>query len=258
MVEKSKKKLIFSLSQKKYRDKTGLFVAEGPKLVNDLLDAGINEEIILTTDRNILKSGKRKYHVDVVDSRELKQVSFLKTPQKILAVLKKPEFTFTFGEHSENLTLCLDGIQDPGNMGTILRLADWFGIPYVVCSKDTADVFNPKVVQASMGAFARVKVLYTDLSAFCFRSARELNLPVFGTFMHGENIYSASLSQKGIIVLGNEGKGIRPETEKAVTRRLSIPNFNRQHAISTMESLNVGMAASVICSEFRRPCFLSG
>lgn len=257
MVEKSKKKLIFSLSQKKYRDKTGLFVAEGTKLVNDLLDAGINEEIILTTDSNVLKSGNREYLVDVVDSREIKQVSFLKTPQKILAVLKKPEFTFTFGEHSDSLTLCLDGIQDPGNMGTILRLADWFGIPYVVCSKDTADVFNPKVVQASMGAFARVKVFYTDLTTFCLRSARELNLPVFGTFMNGENIYSASLSRKGLIILGNEGQGIRPETEKTVTKRLSIPKFNRQRGISTMESLNVGMAASIICSEFRRPFFLS-
>src|SRR5690554_3755563 len=190
MVGKSKKKLISSLSQKKYRDKTGFFVAEGPKLVNDLLSAGMRAELIFTTDSNILKHTDSKLLAENINDQELKQISFLKTPQKILAVFKKTEPKFIFGEHSESLTLCLDGIQDPGNMGTILRLADWFAISHVICSRDTTDVFNPKVVQASMGAFARLKVLYTDLSPFCQQSVSDLNMEVFGTFMDGENIYS--------------------------------------------------------------------
>ncbi|MGQ1891684.1 TrmH family RNA methyltransferase [Thermophagus sp. OGC60D27] len=255
MIGKAKKKLISSLSHKKYRDKTGLFVAEGPKLVKDLLIAGMEPELILTTNSALFEAAPDQPSTAIIDNRELKQLSFLKNPREVIAIFRKPNFNFTFGEHSESLTLCLDGIQDPGNMGTILRLADWFSIPNVVCSPDTADVFNPKVVQASMGAFARTKVHYTPLSTFCQRSAEELNLEVFGTFMEGENIYSLSLPRKGIIVLGNEGNGIRPETERTITTRLTIPKFGNPTAHSSMESLNVGMAAAIMCSEFHRSIF---
>ena len=252
MVGKTKKKLISSLSHKKYRDKTGLFVAEGPKLVKDLLKAGLQPELILTTDKSLFEFINCQPVVEPIDNRELKQLSFLKTPREVIALFRKPNFNFTFGEHSESLTLCLDGIQDPGNLGTILRLADWFKIPYIVCSPDTTDVFNPKVVQASMGAFARVNIHYTTLASFCQRSAKELNLDVFGTFMNGENIYTLDLPPKGIIVLGNEGNGIRPDTSKTITTRLTIPKIESSTGHSSMESLNVGVAAAIVCSEFRR------
>jgi TrmH family RNA methyltransferase len=185
---------------------------------------------------------------EVLTPPELQKISFLKTAQKILAVFKKPSPTFEFGQHDNQLLLCLDGIQDPGNLGTIIRLADWFGISTVVCSEDTADVFNPKVVQASMGAISRVEVIYTDLPEFCRKTVQELNMEVFGTFMEGKNIYSLDTPSSGLIVMGNEGQGIRPATEKFVTQKIAIPSFSK----GGMESLNVGIAAAIVCSEFRR------
>jgi len=251
MLEKAQKKLITSLSQKKYRDRHGLFVAEGPKLVHDLLTSGMTPEILVSVHNESffqeLKDPKAVYRVD---EAELKKLSFLKTPQGILGVFKKPEKKFHFGDHANDLTLCLDGIQDPGNMGTILRLADWFGIPFIVCSPDSADVFNPKVVQASMGALARVSVHYTALAQFCADSSNQFHLPVFGTFMEGENIFSTHLPDQGLIIMGNEGQGIRPETEETVTTRLSIPSYGTGH--TGMESLNAGVATAIVCAEFRR------
>ncbi|PWD98431.1 RNA methyltransferase [Marinilabilia rubra] len=252
MVGKSKKKLIASLSQKKYRDKHGLFVAEGPKLVNDLLDSGLSPEFIICTEKNIILNSRFHGVAELSEASEIRKISFLKTPQNILCVFQKPETSFTFGDHSQSMSLCLDGIQDPGNMGTILRLADWFGISSIICSPDTVDVFNPKVVQASMGALGRVNLHYTPMAEFCKKSAQELNLPVFGTFMNGENIYKSDLPSKGLIILGNEGKGIRPETEQYITRKLTIPRFPKGNNSSGMESLNVGVAAAIVCSEFKR------
>ncbi len=252
MIGKTKKKLISSLSQKKFRDKTGLFVAEGPKLVNDLLSAKIYPEIIISTDVSLLQDNRQEFITEIITEEELQKISFLKTPQKILAVFKKPSPQFKFGQHVNQLSLGLDGIQDPGNMGTIIRLADWFGISTIVCSKDTADLFNPKVVQASMGAIARVEVVYTDLEEFCRKTTHELKMEVFGTFMDGTSIYSMELPPSGLIVMGNEGRGIRPETKQFVTQKIAIPSFSQ----GGMESLNVGIAAAIICSEFRRTTFL--
>ncbi|MGM0377419.1 MAG: TrmH family RNA methyltransferase, partial [Bacteroidota bacterium] len=251
MLEKAQKKLITSLSQKKYRDKHGLFVAEGPKLVHDLLTSGMTPEILVSGhDNSFFPHLTDTTVLHTVDEAELKKLSFLKTPQGVLAVFKKPAQTFHFGDHANDLTLCLDGIQNPGNMGTILRLADWFGIPWIVCSPDSADVFNPKVVQASMGSLSRVAVHYTRLTEFCHDSSTQLQLPVFGTFMEGENIFSTQLPDKGLIIMGNEGQGIRPETEETVTSRLSIPDFGS--ASTGMESLNVAVATAIVCAEFRR------
>ncbi len=248
MIGKTKKKLISSLSQKKYRDKTGLFVAEGPKLINDLLTAGLTPEIIITTGETSLNSPVPSSLIETISPDELQKISFLKTPQPILGIFHKPLENFRFGDHKNRLTLALDGIQDPGNMGTIIRLADWFGIKTVVCTKDTADIYNPKVVQASMGALARVEVVYTELAEFCRASAHNLQMEIFGTFMDGKNIYQTSLPASGIIVMGNEGKGIRPETAQHITQRIAIPSF----ASGGMESLNVGIAAAIVCSEFKR------
>ncbi|MFO8001641.1 MAG: RNA methyltransferase [Marinilabilia sp.] len=251
MVGKSKKKLITSLSQKKYRDRTGLFVAEGPKLVNDLLASGLQPELLFSTGEDILTSQSHELTPEIIDDQSLKKISFLKSPQNVLAVFKKPAERFHFGDHANRLTLALDGVRDPGNMGTILRLADWFGFSHIVCSHDSADVFNPKVVQASMGALGRVTVHYTELDAFCRQSSEELKMPVFGTFMDGENIYTTSLPSQGLIVMGNEGSGITHAVQKTLTSRLSIPSFG-EHPHSGMESLNVAMATAVVCAEFRR------
>ncbi|WP_291856179.1 RNA methyltransferase [Marinilabilia sp.] len=248
MVGHTKKKLISSLSQKKYRDKHGLFVAEGPKLINDLLISRMQPELIFTTDASQISPEASNSIIEVITPQELQKLSFLKTPQNVLGVFKKPFPKFRFGQHSSQLSLCLDGIQDPGNLGTIIRLADWFDIRTIVCSEDTADVFNPKVVQASMGAIARVKIIYTDLPDFCQKSVTELNMQVFGTFMDGNNIYTMDLPSSGLIIMGNEGRGIRPETAKLVTQRITVPSFSD----GGMESLNVGIAAAIVCSEFRR------
>jgi TrmH family RNA methyltransferase len=150
-------------------------------------------------------------------------------------------------DFDRKLSLVLDGIQDPGNMGTIVRVADWFGIEDIICSPDTADIYNPKTVQATMGAIARVKVHYTNLKDFL---QKHNHLPIYGTFLEGKNIYCESLSENGFIVMGNEGNGIRPETEKAINRKLFIPSFPFEREAS--ESLNVGVATGIICGEFRR------
>ena len=251
MLGKNQIKLITSLTQKKYRDKHGLFIAEGPKLIQDLLSSGIRPHQLLTThDKEFALQEAGITQFQTIEETEMKKISLLKTPQGMLGVFKKPGQNFRFGDHRNDLTLCLDGIQDPGNMGTILRLADWFGFSPIVCSMDSADVFNPKVVQASMGALGRVSVHYTDLAQFCLSSASELKLPVFGTFMDGENIYTAQLPEKGLIIMGNEGQGIRPETADAVTSRLAIPGFSSHP--TEMESLNVAVATAIVCAEFKR------
>lgn len=252
MIGQAKKKLISSLSQKKYRDKHGLFVAEGPKLLHDLLEAGIQAEMILTTENVPLPETRSSAITEIISAQELKKISFLKTPQKTLAVFRIPSEKFHPGQLNNQLSLALDGIQDPGNMGTIIRMADWFGISTIVCSKDTVDCFNPKVVQASMGALARVRVIYTDLPAFFQQVSSTSDLKIFGTFMDGENIYALDLPSSGIIVMGNEGSGIRPETGKYITRKIAVPSSSK----GGMESLNVGIAAAIVCSEFRRTTLL--
>lgn len=246
MLSKNKVKYIQSLTQKKFRDKFGVFIAEGEKLVNELMPFFSIE--ILVVDEGL--EGDYKKHCDgelvVATPAEIKKISNLTTSRQVFAVFKKAKSILKMDEINDALTLCLDGIQDPGNLGTILRIADWFGIKNVVCSTDTVDVYNPKVIQASMGALARVKVFYQDLGSFF----SQVKIPVFGTFLEGANIYKETLPQKGIIVMGNEGNGIRPEVEKFVDYKLFIPPFpvNAQN----VESLNVGVATAILCAEFRR------
>ncbi len=254
MDSRIKKKQIRSLTQKKYRDRWSMFVAEGPRLVNDLLKAGMMPQLVLTSDLQTIGNPDLIENIQIITDEELKKVSLLKTPQKIVAVFDKPLWPLSHKRPDNDLTLCLDGIQDPGNLGTIMRLADWFGLSPIVCSPDTADVFNPKVVQASMGAVARVQVIYAPLASFCRKVNEEQNLPVFGTFMEGENIYTTPLPEKALIIMGNEGVGIRPEAAAVVTRRITIPAF-AQHRDAVPESLNVAVAAAIVCSEFKRQIF---
>ena len=248
MISKSKIKLIKSLEQKKFRDETGLFIAEGTKLVLELMS--VFKCTLLAATNDWIKENKNIISDEVVeiDLIELGKISNQKSPQGVLAVFVKPAYDWKSEELNKKLVLALDDVQDPGNLGTILRIADWFGITDVFCSEHTADAFQPKTVQATMGALARVKVHVVNLVDFLQSIKNET--PVYGTFMNGENVYSKSISQHGIIVMGNEGNGISPEIEKLVTERLLIPNYPEGQA--TSESLNVGVATALVCAEFRR------
>ena len=248
MISKPKIQLIASLSQKKFRDELGLFVAEGTKLVLDLSSSFRCKLLVANKEWLSEHQSINADEVIEVDEVELKKISNQKSPQGVLAVFEKSKPTFSIDELNKKLSLALDDVQDPGNLGTILRIADWFGIADVFCSEHTADAYNPKTVQATMGALARVKVHVVNLPDFL--KSHNGKLPIYGTFMDGENIYSKTLSPQGIIVMGNEGNGISIEIEKFVSDRLLIPNYPIGQ--TTSESLNVGVATALVCGEFRR------
>ena len=237
MLSKNQIKWVHSLELKKNRNKEGLFVAEGPKVVGDLLRAGyVARSIFSTTERP---------NAQLITDNELRKLSFLQHPQEVLAVFEIP-LTSNPSPLTSNLSLALDGVQDPGNLGTIIRIADWFGIKLIFCSEGTADCYNPKVVQATMGSLAHVHIIYIDLEAFL----QSVDCPIYGTLLDGQNIYQQELSTGGIIVMGNEGNGISPAIRKLVTHKLLIPNYNT--AGETAESLNVAIATAITCAEFRR------
>lgn len=250
MLSKNKIKYIHSLELKKNRQAENVFVAEGPKVVGDLMALSppvllFGTEVWLHQHLKQLSSACTE--IIEVDEEELRKISFLQHPQKVLAVFKQknaPDDAFC----ERDLTICLDGVQDPGNLGTIIRIADWFGIRNIVCSQDTADVYNPKVVQATMGSIARVNVTYTDLDAFL--ASLPDDFPIYGTLLDGKNIYQQTLTPHGILVMGNEGKGISPNIRRRLNRSLFIPNFSENS--ETAESLNVAVATAIVCSEFRR------
>lgn len=247
-LSKNKIKYIRSLKDKKYRQEHGVFVAEGTKLVTDLLAASCPCRLIAALP-GVLSANPDMTADEIVtaDEYELQKATFLKTPPSIIGVFCLPVSDLSSVRFERRLSLVLDGVQDPGNVGTIVRVADWFGIENVICSHHTADVFSPKTVQATMGAIARVRVHYTDIVGFLRRHA---HLPVYGTFLDGESIYSETLSENGFIVMGSEGKGIGDETAAVVNRKLFVPSFPTERA--TSESLNVAVATAVVCAEFRR------
>ncbi|UGS20788.1 TrmH family RNA methyltransferase [Flavobacterium cyclinae] len=240
MVSKNQIKLITSLQQKKYRKQEQLFIAEGIKVVQELLFSNFELLYLFTTKQDFLDVSKDKVHA-ITDS-ELKKISALANPNTCLAVFKMPNPK----EWNENgLILALDDVRDPGNLGTIIRLCDWFGIETLFCSEESVDIYNPKVVQATMGSISRVNIVYGDLELFL----KESSLPVFGTFMDGNNIYQEKLPKEGIIVMGNEANGISPSVEKLVSQRIAIPRFGN---LQLTESLNVATATAIILSEFKR------
>lgn len=247
MLSKAKIKYIRSLELKKKRKEERAFVAEGPKLVSEL--TGHFPCKLLLASPEWLKACPCMQAGEIVEvtGEELSKASFMKAPQEVLAVFEQKEQTWDASFPSRSLCLALDGIQDPGNLGTIIRLADWFGIEHVYCSPDTADAYSPKAVQASMGGLARVEIHYGSLPELL--SLQE-GIPIYGTFLNGENIYRHSLSEQGLIVMGNEGNGISREVEALVTRKLYIPNFPLGR--KTSESLNVAVATAIVCAEFRR------
>ena len=251
VLSKNKIKLIRSLDQKKNRLATGLFIAEGKKLVLDLLqsDFAVSEVYCTSKSAAEITSYKPDLNIEIADKEELTRISFLKTVPEIIALCRIPHSEICWDEICKNLTLVLDEIQDPGNLGTIVRLADWFGIKNVICSENCADIYNPKVVQATMGAFTRVKIHYVSLTGF-LEKAKQLSIPVYGAFLEGENLYHCELTENGLIVMGNEGNGISEIIAKSISRKINIPSFPPGDL--TSESLNVAVATSVICAEFRR------
>jgi TrmH family RNA methyltransferase len=256
MLTKNQLKLVRSLELKKNRKKEGLFVAEGPKVVGDLLRAGFVPHSIFMVQGSgfmVQGSGARVQGSSfLVTDDELRKLSFLQHPQEVLALFEIPQPSALnpqpsdFSHQPSSLALALDGIQDPGNLGTIIRIADWFGITTIYCSEDTADCYNPKVVQATMGSLAHINIVYTNLEALL----RQYDGPIYGTLLDGQNIYQQELSSEGIIVMGNEGNGISPAIRQLVTHKLLIPNYNPSS--ETAESLNVAIATAITCAEFRR------
>ncbi len=239
MLSKNTIKHLTSLHHKKYRNTYNEFVVEGEKIVAEAIewakDAVVKVYCLEQLANEFISAG---IAIEIVTERELKQISSLSTPNKAIAVMRQ----ITDKIESTHFYLALDGIQDPGNLGTIIRLADWFGIHQIICSSDCVDCYNPKVVQASMGSIFRIQMHYVELADFLTKS----DLPIYGALLNGENIYTKTLQRKGILVMGNEGNGIRPELLPLVTQALTIPKFGEA------ESLNVGIATAILLSEFSR------
>ena len=239
MIVKSQIKLIRSLHQKKYRNQLGLFFVEGRKTINELLTSRFELNSLYETEEGLIDS--KDVRPEIISQDELKKISALTTPSGCLAVFKIPEVQPI---NSDNWIVALDEIRDPGNLGTIIRLYDWFGVTDLVCSANTVDCYNPKTVQASMGSLARVNVGYTDLNRFLTNS----DLPVYGAFMEGHSVYKSDLPEKAVLVMGNEANGISPEIESLISDKIAIPQFGKQ----STESLNVATATAILLSEIRR------
>jgi TrmH family RNA methyltransferase len=240
MVSKNQIKLITSLQQKKYRKQEQLFFVEGVKGVQELLDSNFELHELFTTKSDFMAIDTSKVHT--ITESELRKISVLTTPNSCLAVFRIPK---AISYEQKGLIIALDDVRDPGNLGTIIRLCDWFGVKTLFCSEESVDVYNPKVVQATMGSISRVNVVYGNLEQFL----TDAKLPVFGTFMDGATIYKEKLPTEGIIVMGNEANGISKPIENLVSKRIAIPRFGDLQAT---ESLNVATATAIILSEFKR------
>ncbi len=238
-LSKNQQKLINSLKNKKYRYKNGLFVAEGIKVIKEFL----NSSYRLHSLYSIADIFQLKHKaIQIISPEELKSISFLTTPQVAVGIfhIKTPKPL-----KIKSLTLALDGVRDPGNLGTIIRMCDWFGIKKIICSKDTVDCYNPKVIQASMGSLCRVKLYYEDLQGIL----KNTKMPVYSADMNGESIYTSKIVQKSILVMGSESHGISDELKPYINQTVSIPQFGKSHQT---ESLNVAMATSILLSEYKR------
>ena len=239
-ISKNQFKLITSLSQKKYRLKHKLFIAEGVKVVQELLKSSFEVETLFCTDD--FSSDISDKQIVRVSGADLKKISNLKTPNKVLGLFKFPDEKSL---KNKNLIVALDAVNDPGNLGTIIRLCDWFGIDELICSRDTVDCYNQKVVQASMGSLTRISIRYLDLAEYL----SETNLPTFIADMDGENVYKTNLPKEGILIMGNEANGVSLEIKKLITNKISIPRFGETQKT---ESLNVATATAILLSEFKR------
>ncbi|PID69712.1 MAG: RNA methyltransferase [Flavobacteriales bacterium] len=240
MLSKNQIKLITSLQQKKYRNKHGCFIAEGEKLVWELIKAAYRLENLYCT--KAVANDFKRYKPIILPESSLKKISILKTPNSVLAVFKIPKCKAI---QTSGLILALDKVRDPGNLGTIIRLCDWFGVAQLVCSEDTVDCYNPKVVQATMGSLARVSIVYTNLETYL----KQVKSPVYGAFMDGKPVYKLVLPQNAVLIMGNEANGISNSVQACVNNLVSIPKYN---STATVESLNVATATAILLNEFRR------
>jgi len=260
LLSKAKIQLIRSLEQKKFRAQHGLFVMEGDKAVRELLVSSLTTEYLLAKSAWLEQLpdhlSAKANHVIEINDRELSQISFLKTPHQAIALAQIPEYTLDTAELTGCLSLYLNRVQDPGNLGTMIRLADWFGIRHVLCDEGCADPFHPKTVQSTMGSIIRVKTYQTNESFFQQLTVQHPDFPVYGTFLNGENLYHTPLSSQAMIVMGNESKGISDEVAQYVNRRLLIPSYPPDEP--TSESLNVATAAAIVCAEFRKRTIMDG
>lgn len=239
MLTKNQIKLIVSLKQKKQRLKHQLFTVEGKKTVDEFLSSQYKLHHIYALSNDFECDPEK---LSVISEAALKKISALTTPQQVVAVFEIPSADEV---SCDKLILALDAVRDPGNLGTIIRLCDWFGIEHLVCSETTVDCYNPKVVQATMGSLTRVNVVYLNLEQFL----KDSKTPKFGAFMEGENVYESGLPEKGILVMGNEANGISSEIEALIENRISIPSFSTHQST---ESLNVATATAILLSEFKR------
>lgn len=255
MLSKNKLKAIQQLHTKKGREEQGLFIAEGTKLVNELIENKITVvEVYKVQSSNFELQNTSSAILLEVSEAELKKISTLVRPNEVVAIVKIPKVDLVSNTLLEKLSLVLDGIQDPGNLGTIIRVADWFGIENIICSLNTVDCYNPKVVQATMGSIARVKIFYKNIEDWIAQlSISDSRFPIYGAVLDGKNIYSHNLGDKGLVVIGNEGKGISNTIQQLLTDRISIPNYSfLKQGGGEVESLNAAIATAVICAEFRR------
>lgn len=234
-----------ALKDKRERDRARLFIAEGEKLVEEILDSHFVVRRVLTTDAK-----HKGANIELITKQEMERISQLTTPTTMLAVVEQPNNRLSIDKLCHKLVVALDGVQNPGNLGTIIRLADWFGVEEIICSRECADCYNPKVVQATMGAILRVRIHYVDNLSKLLHEARDMGMNIYGTLLDGNNIYHEKLDNKGIIVMGNEGRGVSDECRNMLTHKLLIPPFPAD--CPTSESLNVAMATGIILSEFRR------
>ncbi len=247
-LSKAKASILKSLSLKKFRDQHEMFVVEGFKIIGEVVNAGMEIKMLVGLPESLEKisvDSSLKYETD---ERIMEKLSNFRTASTIMAAVGLPHKGLDISKLSDSLTMAIDTVQDPGNFGTIIRICDWFGIRNIICSNGSTDLYNPKVIQATMGAFLRVNIFYTDLPQFITKYCQQTGLDCFGTFLEGENIYGCSLPQNGLIVMGNEGNGISRDVEAKITRKLFIPPFCDNH----VESLNISMAAAIVCNEFRR------
>lgn len=252
MLSKNQIKTITALHHKKYRREENLFIAEGEKVVSDLLKSGWRvlsvygtQEFFQRLSRNILIP--KSTEIILVTDEELKKISTLTTPQQVLAVAEMPSDVIEIN-FEKGLKLVLDDISDPGNLGTLIRIADWFGIDEIICSENSVDCFNPKVVQSAMGSLFRIKFHYKNLQEVFRKNLSEKKLPVYGTVLDGKNIYEEELTSDGFILVGNESLGIGNDQMKYITTALTIPFYGE----NKIDSLNVAVATGIVCAEFRR------
>jgi TrmH family RNA methyltransferase len=255
MLSRNQVKYINALKLKKQREIRLQFIAEGSKLVLDLMESDYPVNEIFATrewiDINATSFHSKKIISTEVTVDELSRITTLTTPSPVLAIVSIPEKKIEPTSFNDKLILMLDEIRDPGNLGTIIRIADWFGLSAVICSETTVDLFNPKVVQATMGSIARVPVHYTDLVSFLSTLPSSIN--IYGSFLEGENIYKKKLFPRGVIIIGNESKGVSGSIAQFVTDKLHIPSFSPgQDSAAQAESLNASVATAILCSEFKR------